>query len=138
MQVIIQNKGADKEIKDKQGFNALYYATFYGHDHILAELGKREVPYEVSHGGTTCLHVAAKRGLYDVVRLFLDYKEMYDWKVNHPWDGKVDVNARKHHKKGTGVTPAFLAAKNGHIEIFKKLHAHGALIEGVRCSIGGN
>lgn len=116
----------------------MYYATFFGHDHIIAELGKKEVPYEISYSGTTCLHVAAKRGLVEVVNQFMDYKTLFDWKVNHPWDGKIDVNARKNHKKGTGVTPAFLAAKNGHIDIFKKLHAHGALIEGVRCSIGGN
>jgi len=36
------------------------------------------------------------------------------------------------------VTPAFLAAKNGNLDIFKMLHEHGADIEGVSCSIGGN
>ena len=74
MQVIIKNKLTRRDIRDNQGFNALYYASFYGHDHIITELGKREVPYEVSHGGTTCLHVAAKRGLTNVVQLFRTYK----------------------------------------------------------------
>lgn len=96
----------------------MYYATFYGHDHIIHELGKREVPYEISHSGTTCLHVVAKRGLIEVAKLFLNYKDLFDWKLNHPWDGKINVNARKNHKKGLGVTPAFLAAKHGHLDIF--------------------
>ena len=36
------------------------------------------------------------------------------------------------------MTPAFLAAKNGNLDIFKMLHEHGAHIEGEKCSIGGN
>mgnify|MGYP006126185019 CR=1 FL=1 len=67
MQVMIKNKLTDKELVDKHGFNALYYATFYGHHHILQELGKREVPYLVSNEGTTCLHVAAKKGYFEIV-----------------------------------------------------------------------
>ena len=138
MQVIIKNKMTDKEIIDKEGFNALYYATFYGHTHIVMELGKREVPYVESKGGTTCLHIAAKKGFLEVAEIFLNYKSKYDWKINHPWDNKIDVNARKHHKKGLGVTPAFLAAKNGNVELFKLLHQEGAEIEGVKCAVGGN
>lgn len=137
MQVIIKNKLTRRDIRDNQGFNALYYASFYGHDHIINELGKREVPYEVSHGGTTCLHVAAKRGLTNVVQLFLTYKQTFDWKINHPWDGAIDNNARKQHKRGLGVTPVFLAAKNGHLEIVRLLHEAGAQIEGVLCAVGG-
>ena len=132
MQVIMKNKLTDKEIKDQQGFNALYYATFYGHRHILEELGRREVPYEVSQEGTSCLHVACKKGFSEIVHLFLNYKEICtQWKPNHPWDGKIDVNARKKHNKNLGVTPAFLAAKNGNVEIFKELHKNGALIEDI-------
>ena len=67
MQVLIKNKLTDKELVDKQGFNPLYYATFYGHNHIIQELGKREVPYLVSNEGTTCLHVAAKKGYFEIV-----------------------------------------------------------------------
>ena len=48
------------------------------------------------------------------------------------------VNARKHHKEGLGVTPAFLAAKNGNIEMFQLLHEHGAEIENVKCAVGKN
>ena len=71
----MKNKLTDKEIKDAQGFNALYYATFYGHRHILEELGRREVPFEVSNEGTTCLHVACKKGFTEIVDLFLTYKD---------------------------------------------------------------
>ena len=72
----MKNKCTEKEVKDKQGFNALYYATFYGHKHILEELGRREIPYEISNEGTTCLHVAAKKGYFEIVDLFLNYKKM--------------------------------------------------------------
>lgn len=77
-QVIMKNKMTTKDIKDNQGFNALYYATFYGHTHIIQELGKREVPYVESNEGTTCLHVAAKKGFYEVVDIFLNYKNKFD------------------------------------------------------------
>jgi ankyrin repeat protein len=81
MQVIIKNKMTTKEIKDNQGFNALYYATFYGHTHIIIELGKREVPYIESNENTTCLHVAAKKGFVEVIDIFLNYKNRFDqWK----------------------------------------------------------
>jgi len=78
MQVIIKNKMTTKEIKDNHGFNALYYATFYGHTHIIIELGKREVPYIESNENTTCLHVAAKKGFTEVVDIFLNYKQKFD------------------------------------------------------------
>jgi ankyrin repeat protein len=74
MQVIMKNKMTEKDIKDKQGFNSLYYATFYGHSHIIIELGKREISYIESNEGTTCLHVAAKKGFFEVVEIFLNYK----------------------------------------------------------------
>jgi len=66
------------------------------------------------------LHVAAEKGYVEIVNIFLNYKEMYsDWKIHHPWDGAIDINARKKHNKSLGVTPAFLAAKNGHFTIFE-------------------
>ena len=136
--MILKNKLTNKELKDQHGFNALYYATFYGHKHIIEELGKKEVPYEPSNEGTTCLHIACKKGYLDVVNYFLNYKTLQKLKAHHPWDGNINVNARKEHKKGMGYTPAFLAAKNGHIEIFKLLSENGAKIENFKCSIGGN
>lgn len=98
------------------------------------------MPYVESNEGTTCLHVAAKKGFTEVVDIFLNYKYIFEktWKINHPWDTKINVNARKNHQKGTGVTPAFLAAKNGNLDIFQMLHENGALIQDVICSIGGN
>ena len=76
MQVILKNKLTNKEIRDHHGFNALYYATFYGHKHIIEELGKKEVPYQPSNEGTTCLHIASKKGFHDVVYFFLNYKSV--------------------------------------------------------------
>jgi ankyrin repeat protein len=138
MQVIIKNKLTIKEIQDREGFNSLYYATIQGHTHIVMELGKREVPYVPSNEGTTCLHVAAKKGFLEIAEIFLKFKQMFDWKLNHPWDNKIDVHARKKSKNGLGVTAAYLSAKNGNVELFHLLHKHGADIENVKCSGGGN
>lgn len=136
MQIIIKNKLTIREVKDKNGNNALYYAAFYGHTHIIEELCKKEVPYEASDNGTTCLHIAAKRGHLGVVQLLLNYKDIYE-KANHPWDNSININARKHHKSTKGATPAFFAAKLGHFEIFKTLHENGAYIEDFACVMGG-
>jgi hypothetical protein len=50
----------------------------------------------------------------------------------------MDVNARKNHHKGLGVTPAYLAAKNGNLDLFTLLHNKSAHIEGIKCSAGEN
>ena len=81
-QIIMKNRMTDKEITDNQGWNALYYATYFGHLHLVEELGKREIPYGISRTGTTPMHIAAKKGFTDIVELFLSYKEKHeaDWK----------------------------------------------------------
>jgi len=81
------------------------------------------------------LHIAAQRGHLNVIETFINYKNIFTNKKNHCWDNEINFNARKKHPKNLGVTPAFLAAKNGHDEIFKLLHENGALIEGVQCSM---
>ena len=73
-QVIVKNKLTDLEIKDREGFNCLYYATFNNHAHIVAELGKYRVAYMPSNQGTTCLHIAAQKNFIDIVKIFLNYK----------------------------------------------------------------
>mmetsp|Transcript_7764 Transcript_7764/g.12028 ORF Transcript_7764/g.12028 Transcript_7764/m.12028 type:complete len:308 (-) Transcript_7764:740-1663(-) len=139
-QVIMKNKITDREVQDNQGWNSLFYGTFYNRPAIVEELGRREVPYVVSKQGLTCLHTAAEKGHLEIIDLFLNYKEKHkeDWKANHPWDNKIDVNARKIHKSGLGASPAFLAAKKGHLEVFKLLHQHDAQIEGSKFSMGEN
>lgn len=89
VQLVLRNKITDPLITDQHGFNALYYASFYGHHETVTELGKLEVPYVKSKvDETTCLHIACKRGHMKVVELFLNYKSINpDWKKNHPWDG---------------------------------------------------
>ena len=111
-QVIIKNKGTDLEVVDEYGFNALYYACINNHWKIVVELGKYRINFEASHEGTTCLHVACEKGYQEIVDVFLNYQQKFpSWKKNHPWERQINVNARKKHKSGNGVTPAFLAAK---------------------------
>jgi len=47
-QVILKNKITERDKTDNHGMNALYYASFYGHSHIIEELGKKDVPYVAS------------------------------------------------------------------------------------------
>ena len=85
-QVIIKNKSTDIDKTDKFGFNALYYATINNNTKVVAELGKYRIDYVASNEGTTCLHVAAEKGYYDIVDTFLNYPYKFpSWKQNHPW-----------------------------------------------------
>ena len=79
------NRLTIREVKDKNGNNALYYASFHGHSNIIEELCKNEVPYLPSDNGTTCLHICAKRGHLEAIRSLLNYKDLHE-KPNHPWD----------------------------------------------------
>ena len=50
----------------------MYYATFYGHLSVLYRLKEADVPYTASLNGTTCLHVAVRKGHMDIVNYFLN------------------------------------------------------------------
>jgi ankyrin repeat protein len=43
---------------DTEGFNALYYATYYGHINVVGLLKVRIIEYAKDKKGTSCLHVA--------------------------------------------------------------------------------
>jgi ankyrin repeat protein len=66
--------------------NSLYYASFYGHAHIVEELGRKDVPYVASSNGTTPLHIAAQRGHLRVIETFINYKNIFTNKMHHIWD----------------------------------------------------
>ena len=94
------------------------FASYYGHPHIIEELCRKEIPYESAENGLTCIHVAAERGHLAALEVFANYKKLNN-KAYHVWESKLDYNARKKHwSKEGGVTPAFLAAKSGHFEVF--------------------
>ena len=69
--------GSEIDRQDRQGYNCLYYATYYGHINVLQRLKQQGVRYEKSYNGTTCLHMAAKRGLLSVVDFFLTRTDLY-------------------------------------------------------------
>lgn len=66
-QVILKNKKTNINIVDNHGNNALYYAAFYGHHHIIEELCLKEIEYKMSSNGVTPLHIAAQRGHLEAV-----------------------------------------------------------------------
>lgn len=119
--LILKAPDTKKGVMDAQGYNALYYATLYGHLNIIKFLQQNEVSYKPNKKGITCLHVAARKGYYDIVDYFLSHigqhisdEEKYDDKlrsekslsVNVLWD-HIDPNEARYD---TGVTAAYLAA----------------------------
>ena len=69
--------GSEIDRQDRQGYNCLYYATYYGHINVLKRLKQQGVRYEKSYNGTTCLHIAAKRGLNNVIDFFLSRTDVF-------------------------------------------------------------
>lgn len=58
---------------------------------------------------STVIHLAAERGNVDILALLLNKKYSLD------------------DKRGDGITPIYLAAKEGYLEVVKLLHRHGAV-----------
>jgi len=70
--LICKNKEIEVETQDKNGYNCLYYATYYGRLKVVQHLKEKWcVPYKKSKNGTTCLHVAVRRGHTKLVHFFL-------------------------------------------------------------------
>ena len=69
--LLLSAPGSDIHALDKQGFNCLYYATYYGHIEVLEKLKQMQVVYKSAHNGTSCLHIAVKKGHSHVIDFFL-------------------------------------------------------------------
>jgi ankyrin repeat protein len=56
---------------DINGWNALYYATYYGHLSVVRLLKNRQIPYAKDAKGTSCLHVACMKNHLSIVEFYL-------------------------------------------------------------------
>lgn len=136
--LICKNRNTDHEYEDSNGFNCLYYATYYGHIDIVRHLKEKwNVPYKPSKSGTTCLHVAVRRGHADLVEFFLDKLKESDkdkfaamsqerlqfYNNSRRWEQAIDVDEQK---KDDGVTAVFIAVKQKNLPILKILRKYGA------------
>lgn len=70
--LLVKNPNIRKNQTDGEGYNCLYYATFYGHKAVIERLKEADIPYVASLNGTTCLHVAVRKGHMDIVNYYLN------------------------------------------------------------------
>ena len=62
LNILLENHAVNKSCKDKEGFNSVYYAAFYGNIEALNVLKQYDSAYDVSNAGTTPLHGAVRQG----------------------------------------------------------------------------
>ena len=74
--LLLSAPGVNINRLDKQGFNCLYYATYYGHIEVLEKLKSLGVEYLPGYNGTTCLHVAVKKSHMHIIDFFLSRTDM--------------------------------------------------------------
>mmetsp|Transcript_29770 Transcript_29770/g.40224 ORF Transcript_29770/g.40224 Transcript_29770/m.40224 type:complete len:92 (+) Transcript_29770:280-555(+) len=70
--LLLKNPNIKKAQTDLEGYNCLYYATFYGHLPVVERLKEHDVPYKPSKNGTTCLHVAVRKDFLRIAKFFLE------------------------------------------------------------------
>jgi ankyrin repeat protein len=94
VKMLIVNPLLNMNQEDSAGINAIYVAGYYGQLEILQLLMDYGGIAKPSHKGTSILHVACKRGYFDVVKFLLK-----DSPQRIPIDGR----------KANGYTPVMLA-----------------------------
>ena len=130
VEVLLKNPSCKRETVDRDGFNCLYYATYYGNLEIVKILKEIEVPYIGSSNGTTPLHVAVRKNHFDLVHFFLSRTKEMEMQTSKKksktmgqdeiaqmnrfnryriWEQNIDVDEQK---TKNGVSAAFIAVKN--------------------------
>ena len=71
------------KIFDKDGNNALYYATLYNNLPVVKFLIANDVAYKPNNKGITCLHLASKLGYLGIVKFFLSSNNPVNSKLSH-------------------------------------------------------
>ncbi|GMH43187.1 hypothetical protein BSKO_11109 [Bryopsis sp. KO-2023] len=104
---LYKKKGIDIDAVDDQGYSALYLAVYNDRRHVVAFLLEEGADPALVHEQTfqTPLHVAAERGVVNIVGLLL------------PELSKGDVDAKDRDRN----TPLFIAAEKGHADVVQAL-----------------
>jgi len=103
--------GAEIDHKDKEGWTALFHASYGGEEHVVKYLLQNKAdPKITDNEGNTCLHIASQKGDLDCVRVLLKY---------------IPVNCENLEKE----TPLHLAACCDDEEIVAYLLERGAEID---------
>lgn len=110
---LLLEKGANIDVKDKQGYTALHWAAKSGHTMVIRVLAehKAELHAKCNKGGTALYYAIEQDRLDSVVSLVKDYGL------------KVNIN------NAEGETPLHLAAFKGHQRVVKFLVENGAEID---------
>ena len=103
VQIIIDKKVRNKDLKDEFGNTAFLYAAEYGHLEVCIQL-KSKAKSRSKHG-KTALHIAAAGGQLDVCKFLI-----------------LEIFKKKFPIDEYGNTPLHDAAKNGQVEICELIY----------------
>jgi ankyrin repeat protein len=112
VKLLLVNPNIDINQEDSAGINAIYVCAYYGQLEILKLLKEHGGLFKPSHKGTTILHVACKKGFFEIVKYIL-----HDCK-----DQRIPIDC----PKGNGMTPLMLAVRHDHLFILRILKDAGA------------
>ncbi|XP_051967049.1 death-associated protein kinase 1-like [Xyrauchen texanus] len=144
---VLMKKGADIQVLDKTGANAIYHASRHGHVGTLRFLHEKKCPLDIQDkSGETALHVAARYGNMEVVQYLCSIHanpDLPDREHETPlhcaaWHGYstvaralceagCDVNVRNRE----GESPLLTASARGFKDIVECLLEHGADMDSV-------
>ncbi|XP_043920120.1 death-associated protein kinase 1 [Protopterus annectens] len=139
---LLLSKGAQIDVQDKSGSNAVYWASRHGHVETLKFLNTKKCPLNVKDkSGETALHVAARYGNVDVIQ-YLCYigadANVQDREEETPlhcaaWHGYFPVakalceaNCNVNIRNKEGESPLLTASARGYQDIVECLVEHGA------------
>uniref|UniRef100_A0A4W5L1B1 Death-associated protein kinase 1 n=1 Tax=Hucho hucho TaxID=62062 RepID=A0A4W5L1B1_9TELE len=139
---VLMTKGAEIQVHDKSGANAIYYAGRHGHVETLRFLHEKTCPLDVQDkSGETALHVAARYGNVDVVQYLCSIQanpDLSDRELETPlhcasWHGYSSVartlcqaGCQVNAKNREGESPLLTASARGFADIVECLIEHGA------------
>lgn len=145
-EILIDERGANSETKDKVGNTPLILAAYWGHEAVVRLLLEKGVNIEVKNKRhNTPLILAAWEGHEAAVRLLLEKGANIEatqnetgytpliWAADQGHEAIVrlllDKGADIEAKDKFGYTPLMRAAKNGHEAVVRLLLAEGADVE---------